>query len=124
MYADHANGIEMCLEDMLNDVIMTSLVATQVASLSIDLRSRQQQVDTMRGELQAAGKRSTRDKQQSESQAEMLMEQLAIAQAAGADQKVHLPLHLHTCFAAVDAFTERRSCWQTLRCMHSHALAL
>ena len=109
---------------MLNDVIMTSLVAMQVASLSIDLRSRQQQVDTMRGELQAAGKRSTRDKQQSESQVEMLTEQLAIAQAAGADQKVHPPLHPDTNIAAGNAHTGTQWCWQGFRCMYSHALAL
>ena len=51
----------------------------------------------MRGELQAAGKRSAAERQQSESQSEMLMEQLAIAQAAKADTKVNLLLHVLNC---------------------------
>jgi len=61
----------------------------QVASLFLDLRSRQQQVDAMRGELQSAGMRVAAERQQTEQQASMLMEQLAIAQSTSADTKVH-----------------------------------
>jgi len=64
--------------------------AMQVASLSLDLRSRQQQVDAMRGELQSAGTRLAAERQQTEQQASTLMEQLAIAQSSSADTKVHL----------------------------------
>ena len=106
------------------------MLTCQGASLSIDLRSRQQQVDTMRGELQAAGKRSAAERQQSESQAEMLMEQLAIAQAAKADPKVTLILHglscLHTvvkrssvaCFQSSVQFLDFHV-WGTLLSIHA-----
>lgn len=60
----------------------------QVASLSVDLRSRQQQVDAMRGELQKAGTSLAAERQQTDQQATMLMEQLAITQATSADTKV------------------------------------
>lgn len=62
----------------------------QLASMSLDLRSRQQQVDAMRGELQKAGTRLAAERQQADQQAAMLMEQLAIAQATSADTKVHM----------------------------------
>ncbi|KAL0021976.1 hypothetical protein WJX77_002082 [Trebouxia sp. C0004] len=62
----------------------------QVASLSLDLRARQQQVDAMRGELQSAGIRLAAERQQTEQQSSMLMEQLAIAQSTSADTKAAL----------------------------------
>ena len=61
----------------------------QVASLSVDLRSRQQQVDAMRGELQKAGTSLAAERQQTDQQATLLMEQLAITQATSADTKVN-----------------------------------
>ena len=61
---------------------------SQAASLSLDLRARQQQVDAMRGELQGAGSRLAAERQQTDQQAKMLMEQLAIAQSTSADTKV------------------------------------
>ena len=70
----------------------------QLASMSLDLRSRQQQVDAMRGELQKAGTRLAAERQQADQQAAMLMEQLAIAQAISADTKVHTSLcHVQPC---------------------------
>ena len=65
----------------------------QLASMSLDLRSRQQQVDAMRGELQKAGTRLAAERQQADQQAAMLMEQLAIAQATSADTTVRTPAY-------------------------------
>ena len=65
--------------------------------MSLDLRGRQQQVDAMRGELQKAGTRLAAERQQTEQQSGMLMEQLAIAQGTSADTKVcffYLSSHL------------------------------
>lgn len=56
--------------------------------MSIDLRGRQQQVDAMRGELQKSGTCLAAERQQTEQQSAMLMEQLAIAQSTSADTKV------------------------------------
>ncbi len=47
----------------------------------------------MRGELQSSGARVAAERQQTEQQAEMLMEQLAIAQSTSADTKV---IHLNS----------------------------
>ena len=44
----------------------------------------------MRGELQKAGSSLAAERQQTDQQAAMLMEQLAITQATSADTKVHL----------------------------------
>lgn len=55
----------------------------------------------MRGELQSAGARVAAERQQTEQQAEMLMEQLAIAQTVSADTKVQLGLSSHALSAVV-----------------------
>ena len=57
--------------------------------MSLDLRSRQQQVDAMRGELQTVGVRTAAVRQENDQQAEVLMEELAIAQANSADMQVN-----------------------------------
>lgn len=84
--------------------------------MSLDLRSRQQQVDAMRGELQKAGARSAAERQQTDQQAAMLMEQLAIAQATSADTKVHskLPAEL---WRSAQGFQYLPSCSSV--CLHA-----
>lgn len=62
----------------------------QMTSISIDLRSRQQQIDSMRAELQRSGKLVAAERQQNEDATENLMEQLAIAQSVSADTQVSL----------------------------------
>lgn len=62
----------------------------QMTSLSIDLRSRQQQIDSMRAELQKSGHRAAAQRQQNEEATANLMEQLAIAQSVSADTQVSL----------------------------------
>lgn len=65
----------------------------QMTSISIDLRSRQQQIDSMRAELQKSGKVAAAQRQQNEDATENLMEQLAIAQSVTAETQVsHLLL--------------------------------
>ncbi|KAL3145047.1 hypothetical protein ABBQ32_003538 [Trebouxia sp. C0010 RCD-2024] len=78
------NRIDESEADLKRTRVQSSL---QLASMSLDLRSRQQQVDAMRGELQKAGTRLAAERQQADQQAAMLMEQLAIAQATSADTK-------------------------------------
>ena len=67
---------------------LCSPMMLQMTSLSIDLRSRQQQIDSMRGELQKSGQRAAAQRQQNEEATENLMEQLAIAQSVSADTQV------------------------------------
>ena len=71
-----------------DEVHMTALLAVQVARLYLDLRSRQQQVDAMRGELSTVGVRTAAVRQETDTQAEILMEELAITQANAADIQV------------------------------------
>lgn len=65
-----------------------------MTSLSIDLRSRQQQIEMMRAELQRSGGQAAAQKQQHEQASVNLMERLAIAQTISADTQVCPPMHL------------------------------
>lgn len=67
---------------------LCSPMMLQMTSLSIDLRSRQQQIDSMRAELQKSGQRAAAQRQQNEEATENLLEQLAIAQSVSADTQV------------------------------------
>ena len=71
----------------------------QVTSLNVDLRSRQQEIDTMRKELQDQVARAYAHEQESEDAVENLMEQLAIAQTVTAETKVLLQccIDTHAC---------------------------
>lgn len=91
--------------------------------MSVDLRSRQQQVDAMRGELQKAGSRLAAERQQTDQQAAMLMEQLAIAQATSADTKVRFHINADSCKRQLQSgscypFTD--SCTDSCQVTHRH----
>ena len=63
-------------------------MCVQMTSLSIDLRSRQQQIELMRAELQRSGSQAAAQRQQHEQASGNLMERLAIAQTISADTQV------------------------------------